>query len=146
MRPILKSKVRWWLKSAQITYDLNQVAPNEVFALRDTLLAALQAYKTGPRSIIVQLSLALAGLAVQLPTWGNAVQMMIEHFGQNPETVPLLLEFLTVLPEELNNYKIPITVRMDILVNHNVALTTNPRMKSIGSACHSCSRRMCLRS
>ncbi|VDB99715.1 unnamed protein product [Peniophora sp. CBMAI 1063] len=93
----------------KITYDLNQVAPNEIFALRDTLLAALQAYKNGPRSIIVQLSLALAGLAVQLPTWGNAVQMMIEHFGQNPDTVPLLLEFLTVLPEEINNYRIPIT-------------------------------------
>ena len=37
--------------------------------------------------------------------------MMVEHFGQNPETVPLLLEFLTVLPEEINNYRIPITVR-----------------------------------
>jgi transportin-3 len=37
---------------------------------------------------------------------------MIDSFGRNPETVPILLEFLTVLPEELNNnHKIPITVR-----------------------------------
>ena len=63
MRPDLRVLGLRWLKGSQITYDLNQVAPNEVFALRDTILAALQAYKTGPRSIIVQLSLALAGLA-----------------------------------------------------------------------------------
>jgi len=36
--------------------------------------------------------------------------MLIEMFGRNPITVPTLLEFLTILPEEVNgNARIPIT-------------------------------------
>jgi transportin-3 len=80
--------------------------------LRDTLLTALERYQTGPRTIVVQLCLAVAGLALQLPTWNNAVQSMIDSFGRNPATVPTLLQFLTLLPEELNsNTRIPVTVR-----------------------------------
>ncbi|KAI0320348.1 ARM repeat-containing protein [Amylostereum chailletii] len=94
----------------KVTYDLHQVSENNLFSLRDTLVAALEAYKGGPKTIITQLCLALSGLAIQLPTWGNAVQTMIETFGNNAVTVPVLLEFLIVLPEELNsNIKIPIT-------------------------------------
>ena len=79
--------------------------------LRDTLLTALERYHTGPRTIVVQLSLAIAGLALQLPAWENAVQNLIDSFGRNPATVPTLLEFLTILPEEVNsNTRIPISV------------------------------------
>lgn len=80
-------------------------------ALRDTLLAALSLYHKGPRNIITQLCLAISGFALQVPTWTGTVQHMIEQFGQNPATVPALLQFLTVLPEELNtNTRIPVTV------------------------------------
>ena len=79
--------------------------------LRDTLLTALERYHSGPRTIVVQLSLAIAGLALQLPAWENVVQNMIDSFGRNPATVPTLLEFLTILPEEVNsNTRIPISV------------------------------------
>lgn len=61
--------------------------------------------------MITQLCLAVSGLALQLPQWDNAVQTMIESFGTNPATVPVLLQFLTVLPEELaSNTRIPVTV------------------------------------
>jgi len=41
---------------------------------------------------------------------------MIDLFGRNPLTVPALLQFLTVLPEELcSNTKIPVTVRSPVL-------------------------------
>lgn len=76
-------------------------------------MAALNLYHAGPRTIIVQLCLALSGLALQLPSWGNCVQDMIETFGRNPASVPALLQFLTVLPEEVNgNFRIPITVSL----------------------------------
>ncbi|KAJ6575016.1 armadillo-type protein [Mycena capillaripes] len=95
---------------AKVTYDLHQVDPANLPSLRDTLIAALQRHHAGPRTIIIQLCLAIAGLALQFPSWTNAVQFMIDSFGRNPVTVPTLLEFLTVLPEELNNnHKIPIT-------------------------------------
>lgn len=96
-----------------MTYDLHQVDQPNLLPLRDTLLTALERYHTGPRTIVVQLSLAIAGLALQLPAWENVVQDLIDLFGRNPATVPTLLEFLTLLPEELNsNTKIPISVSM----------------------------------
>ncbi|KAJ7634215.1 armadillo-type protein [Mycena polygramma] len=95
---------------AKVTYDLHQVDSIDLAGLRDTLIAALQQNHAGPRTIIIQLCLALSGLALQFPSWTNSVQTMIDLFGRNPATVPTLLEFLTVLPEELtNNHKIPIT-------------------------------------
>ena len=95
----------------QVTYDLHQVDAANLLPLRDTLISALQRYHTGPRTVITQLCLALSGLALQLPQWDNAVQTMIESFGTNPATVPVLLQFLTILPEELtSNTRIPITV------------------------------------
>ncbi|KAI9445107.1 ARM repeat-containing protein [Lactarius indigo] len=94
----------------KVTYDLAQVDPAQLFPLRDTIIAALEYFKDGPRAIILQLCLALSGLALQLPTWTNAVEGLIESYGQNPSMVPVLLQFLTVLPEELySNTKIPVT-------------------------------------
>ncbi len=94
-----------------MTYDLHQVDQANVLPLRDTLLTALEVYKAGPRTIILQLSLAIAGLALQLPAWENPVQDLITSFGQNPATVSTLLQFLTVLPDEItSNTRIPISV------------------------------------
>ncbi|THV07689.1 ARM repeat-containing protein [Dendrothele bispora CBS 962.96] len=94
----------------KVTYDLSQVDPSNIAGLRDTLVAALQKYSAGPRTIIVQLCLAISGLALQFPAWENAVQTMINTFGVNPATVPVLLQFLTLLPEEVHtNNRIPIT-------------------------------------
>ena len=101
------------LISSQVTYDLAQVNHTNQLALRDTLLTALDTYSRGPRNIIVQLSLAIIGLALQVPSWEQPVQTLIEKFGTNPTTVPTLLEFLTLLPEEINsNIRIPISVSL----------------------------------
>lgn len=119
---------------SQVTYDLHQVEGPHLLDLRDTLVAALEHYQTGPRTIIVQLCLAISGLALQLPQWGNAVQGMIERFGQNPATVPILLQFLTVLPEELNtNTKIPVTVRIQFYYSTRLSDTgTGSRIQGAG--------------
>lgn len=80
-------------------------------SLRDTLLAALLHYKGGPKVIQTQLCLALAGFALQVSQWENPVQSLLNDFGRDPDMVPTLLEFLAVLPEEVNgNQKIPISV------------------------------------
>ena len=85
---------------------------DDLMRLKDTLLTALQTYHAGPRTILVQLCLAISALALQLPAWEDPMQTMIESFGTNPAMVPALLQFLTVLPEEVTtNTKIPITVR-----------------------------------
>lgn len=96
----------------KITFDLEQVPSQQRIALRDTLLTALLSYASGPRVIQTQLSLALSGLALQLDEseWPTVVPEMIERFGSSPETVPILLEFLIVLPEEvIGNNRIPVS-------------------------------------
>ena len=86
---------------------------NQHFALRDTLVGALEKFISGPKVIQVQLSLALSGLALQFPAWEDAFGSIVDKFGQNPVAIPLLLEFLTVLPEEItSNTRIPISVRI----------------------------------
>ncbi|OJT10098.1 hypothetical protein TRAPUB_13454 [Trametes pubescens] len=94
----------------KVTYDLGDMSSPDLLQLRETLLKALETYHTGPRNILVQLCLAISGLALQLPAWDDPVQDMIDAFGRNPATVPALLQFLTLLPEEVTtNTKIPIT-------------------------------------
>ncbi|KAF7320101.1 hypothetical protein MKEN_00794500 [Mycena kentingensis (nom. inval.)] len=96
---------------AKVTYDLGQLDPANLPGIRDTFIAALERHHDGARTIIVQLCLAIAGLALQFPAWSpTAVPFMITHFGSNPSTVQTLLQFLTLLPEEVNNNsRIPIT-------------------------------------
>ncbi|MCO5588073.1 hypothetical protein L7F22_042028 [Adiantum nelumboides] len=97
------------------TYDIDQIPRETLPSLRATLITALQAYKSGPKVIQTQISLALSGLALQLrdgedPEWGDhVVRSMIDTFGKDPSDVATLLEFLTVLPEEVNmNQRIPV--------------------------------------
>ena len=96
---------------AKVTFDLESLAVADRVALRDRLLHALAMYARGPRVVQTQLCLALAALALQLSEeqWGRVVPGMIEQFGGSPETVGVLLEFLTVLPEEVaTNARIPV--------------------------------------
>ncbi|KAF9044615.1 ARM repeat-containing protein [Hymenopellis radicata] len=110
---------------SKVTYDLTQVDVANIPSLRDTLITALQQYQTGPRTIIVQLCLALIGLALQYPEWQNPVQQIVETFGKNPTTVPVLLQFLTLLPEELSSAtRYPLTDD-DLFTKSSSLLTAN---------------------
>lgn len=96
---------------SKVTFDLDQLPTETLVQLRDTLLHALDLYTTGPRVVQTQLCLALAALALQMPetSWGSVIPGMVERFGGTPATVGTLLEFLTVLPEEVtNNHRIPL--------------------------------------
>lgn len=95
----------------QITYDLRDLNTEARKALRDSLVELLSVAATGPKVIMVQLCMALADLAIQMPEWQSAVQDMVNKFGGSPELVTVLLEFLTVLPEEMNgNSRLPLSV------------------------------------
>lgn len=94
-----------------MTFDLQQVEAAQLSALRDSLLTAVQKFAAGPRVVLIQTCLALAGLALQMMDWEDPVTQMIQNFGQTPQLVPALLQFLTVLPEEItSNSRIPISV------------------------------------
>ncbi|WFD33743.1 Nuclear import receptor [Malassezia cuniculi] len=96
---------------SKITFDLEQLPQDSYPGLRDMLLHALAMYADGPRVIQTQLSLSLAALAIQCDenVWPNVVPDMISRFGGSPGTVGVLLEFLSVLPDEVcSNHRIPI--------------------------------------
>lgn len=64
--------------------------------------------------IETQLCLSLAGLALQMREWKDVIQQFVRIYGGDLESASCLLEFLTVLPEEVNeNHRIPITVSTD---------------------------------
>ncbi|KAG8932286.1 Nuclear import receptor [Tulasnella sp. 418] len=95
---------------AKVTHDLHQLDAAQRLGLRDTLLTAIRQYATGPRVVLIQICLALSGLALQMKEWENAVMDVITALGQDPTTVPALLQFLTVLPEEVSsNTRIPMS-------------------------------------
>lgn len=55
------------------------------------------------RAISRQISIALANLAIQLLDWKGVLEEMVSTFGNSNQSLPSLLEFLKVLPEELND-------------------------------------------
>lgn len=66
---------------------------------------------SGPKVITLQLCLALADLAIQMPSWSTAIQDMVNKFGGSMDMSICVIEFLRVLPEELNgNSRIPLSV------------------------------------
>ncbi|TXT13275.1 hypothetical protein VHUM_00642 [Vanrija humicola] len=98
---------------AKILYDLSQVPRESLPSLRDSLLDSLTPLTqptapAGSRAVLIQVTLALADLALQMPEWTSVVQGMIERFGQDPLTVYALLRFLTSLAEETMNPRLPI--------------------------------------
>ncbi|KAI8336541.1 armadillo-type protein [Chlamydoabsidia padenii] len=93
----------------KITYDLRELDMNHRSSLRDSLVQLLWASASGPKSIMVQLCLALADLAAQFMEWKTVVQDVVDRFGSVPETASCLLEFLKVLPEEMGNNRLPLS-------------------------------------
>ncbi|KAI9600179.1 hypothetical protein KEM48_000593 [Puccinia striiformis f. sp. tritici PST-130] len=96
---------------AKITFDLDQLPEPHRLQLRDSLITALsQDSIISSKIILVQLCLSLADLALQLPEWPTVITDLIDRFGKDPRTVPILLEFLTVFPQEIiGNSKIKLT-------------------------------------
>ncbi|GMN45765.1 hypothetical protein TIFTF001_014956 [Ficus carica] len=85
--------------------------PSEAFRqLRDSLNNLLIKFHKGPPKVRTQISIAVAALAVYVPAeeWGDGgiVNWLRNEMNLHPEYIPAFLELLTVLPEEVYNYKI----------------------------------------
>ncbi|KAJ3289873.1 Nuclear import receptor [Borealophlyctis nickersoniae] len=89
----------------KIEYDLDQLDAAARSSLRASLIDLLHKFRAGPKSMIIQLSVALADLAIQMPEWEDPVLQLVESFGKDPEMVGALLQFLGALPEELTSNK-----------------------------------------
>lgn len=71
-------------------------------SLRDSLLDHISQINEATSTVIVtQLCVALADLALQMPSWSKPTLDLINRFSQT--NVWPLLEIMTVLPEELES-------------------------------------------
>lgn len=84
---------------------MHQLPQQNKLELRNSLVALLISYKTGPKLIVTQLCLALANLAIQLTDWKNAIAEVVTSCGNDASSAPIVLEFLKVLPEEASDIK-----------------------------------------
>jgi transportin-3 len=60
----------------------------------------------------MQLCVCLANLAIQMTEWKNVLPLILSTLGTDSQTLPCVLDFLRVLPEEVTEgRKINLTVR-----------------------------------
>ncbi|KAJ8730493.1 hypothetical protein PYW08_001906 [Mythimna loreyi] len=100
---------------SKVQHSLSELPPEALVSLRDSLVAHLE--RTSPEtsaSVLTQLSLALADLALQMPSWQNCIGDLIKSFSNKNDFA--LLEVLTVLPQEIDssNLKLGENRREDI--------------------------------
>lgn len=86
---------------SKTTYDLLQLPQQSYAQLKDSVLQLLAKCAPGDRLIRTQLSLALCQLALQYLGWDNAMAEITSALSVSGDSVPALLEFLKILPEEL---------------------------------------------
>ena len=70
-------------------------------------------------NVRTQLSIALALIAIQRADWTNEVQCIVDQLAKQ-ETLDILLNVLTRLPEELYHFKIPLSTKYKDLAAANL--------------------------
>ncbi|KAJ5217082.1 hypothetical protein N7468_010090 [Penicillium chermesinum] len=83
----------------KIIFDLDQLPPESVVGLRDSVLGLLVAFAPGPRPIQTQLCVCLASLAIQMLAWKDVLATVGSALGNSAGDC--VLEFLKILPEEV---------------------------------------------
>lgn len=82
----------------------------------------LATFHAGPKPIRLQLCVCLANLAIQMTEWKDVLTDVVSALGTDPATLPCVLDFLRVLPEEVTHgRKIALTVR-------SIGLQPTPRL------------------
>ncbi|WJX88566.1 Transportin mos14 [Trifolium repens] len=95
---------------SKVQRDFEELPATAFRPLRDSLNNLLKKFHKGHPKVRTQISIAVAALAVHVPAedWGDGgiVKWLRDEMDSNPEYIPGFLELLTVLPEEVLNYKI----------------------------------------
>lgn len=88
----------------KVAFDIHQVPREARLPLKDQILLLLEQNAALLSVVGVQLCIALAAFAMQVSEWEHPVEELMARFN-GIEMVPLLFEFLKVLPEEFSSSK-----------------------------------------
>lgn len=87
---------------SKVQHNLSELPQDAHISLRDSLVSHLEQTSSENNSaILTQLCLALADLALQMPSWQNCINDLIKSFSNKNHYA--LLEILTVLPQEIDS-------------------------------------------
>lgn len=103
----------------KIVYDLHQVPRPQLPELRASIMRNLATFHAGPKPIRLQLCVCLANLAIQMTEWKDVLKDVVNTLGTDAATLPCLLDFLRVLPEEVTHG------RKIALTEHELTLRTS---------------------
>ena len=86
----------------KVCKDMHQLAPADRDGLASSLMAHIHTYRHGPLNVRKQLCLAFAAYAGEFDRGAKVdiIQNVCGAFGSSAETVPVLLDLLTLLGEE----------------------------------------------
>lgn len=100
---------------------MSQIPLDAQIPLRDNLFQLLTKFAAGPKPIRTQLCVCLADLAIQMLQWKDVLPVVTSSLGGNLATIPGMLQFLHVLPEEVNEGR-KINLSEDDLATRTVEL------------------------
>ncbi|CAK1540804.1 unnamed protein product [Leptosia nina] len=113
---------------SKVQHNLSELPDDAVMSLRDSLISHLESVVPDVNTaILTQLSLALADLALQLPSWKNCVSDLIKLFSNKNNFA--LLEILTVLPQEIDSSSLKLgdnrreEIKTDLRSNSHIVVT-----------------------
>lgn len=113
---------------SKISYDLHQVPIEARLGLKNSIINLIKMNSVHRSTVIsVQMSAALADLALQLLQWKDVMAEMVSEFGSSAATMPCLLEFLKVLPEELSDPKRSLLTDEEFRERADELLTSNAK-------------------
>lgn len=107
---------------SKIQRNLHQVPTAQQQGLHDMLLSALKAFNQRGaeyENVRTQIAIAVALLAIQRTDWTNEVQNIVDQLAKQ-ETLDILLNILTRLPEELYHFKIPVSMKHQKVASANL--------------------------
>ncbi|KAF3052854.1 Nuclear import receptor [Didymella keratinophila] len=87
----------------KIVYDLHQIPRDQLPQLRESIMKNLVVFRAGPKPIRLTLCVCLANLAIQMTEWKDVLTDIVSALGSDPATLPCVLDFLRVLPEEVTH-------------------------------------------
>ena len=75
-------------------------------SLYESIVKLLYTHRNSQRAVVTQLVLSLADLSVMLVDWADPIAVLLDTYASEPDMICCILEFLTVLPEELHDHRV----------------------------------------
>ncbi|XP_038065636.1 transportin-3-like [Patiria miniata] len=121
---------------SKIQYSFHELPPDSHQALRDSLIIHIESLNDPNYQIILtQLCLALSDLALQMVMWKNSPNYLIQRFAAGTSQIPILLELLTVLPEEVHSRSLRLGMNRREEFTHELAQVAPTVVRIMGACC-----------